>query len=209
MYDNERSGFVYVIQDGSGLCKIGRAKDVQKRLRTLATAASSELTLVASWLCDDASGRESTLHQEWSEARVRGEWFRIPEEVVAAWRQGETQEQSRGLSHRHRAAAKQRAERIWKALPEPDGVWWISDKGQWITCPRCDERFRDRPGVMCYVEGNDTGGIVRATRPAWIRDGWAVWREHERCGWHDWKSETATLRQIKSWSIGPWRAMGY
>lgn len=31
-----RSGFVYVIQDGTDLCKIGRARDVQQRLRALA-----------------------------------------------------------------------------------------------------------------------------------------------------------------------------
>jgi hypothetical protein len=50
----DRAGFVYVIQDGSGLCKIGRAKNVEKRIRSLSTGSSSDLTLIASWPCSNA-----------------------------------------------------------------------------------------------------------------------------------------------------------
>jgi hypothetical protein len=87
MVDRDRSGFVYVIQDESGLVKIGRTRNVERRMKALSTAASSALTLVAFWVCDDAAEREATEHEFWSDCRVRGEWFRIPENILAVWRE--------------------------------------------------------------------------------------------------------------------------
>ena len=83
----DRSGFVYVIQDGNGLVKIGRTKNFESRFRSLKTGSSSALTLVALWPCDDAAEHEATKHEFWSDCRVHGEWFRIPEDVLQWWRE--------------------------------------------------------------------------------------------------------------------------
>lgn len=85
--DTDRSGFVYVIQDASGLVKIGRTKDIEKRLRALSTGASSTLSVVTYWSCEDAAEREAIEHEFWSEYRVRGEWFCIPDHILNIWRE--------------------------------------------------------------------------------------------------------------------------
>lgn len=201
-----RSGYVYVIQDGSGLCKIGRTQDVQKRIQSLSTGSSSELTLVVAWSCDDAGEREAALHAEWKEQHVRGEWFRIPDHVLTGWRsENELVLATRGQPNR--VATRKAPKSIWQPMPEEDGLWWLARGGQEIECPRCGEEYEDNPGVMFYIAVKDWGDLMRKTRPEWPRDGWAIWREHDRCGWHDWRSETATTRQIRSWGVGPWRSL--
>ena len=86
MRTTDRAGFVYVIQDESGLCKIGRTRDVSKRIRSLSTGCSSELKLVASWPCRDAGEYESILHETWRDVRVRGEWFALTDEDLRSLR---------------------------------------------------------------------------------------------------------------------------
>jgi hypothetical protein len=221
----DRSGFVYVIQDGSGLCKIGRARDVGKRIQSLSTGSSSELTLIASWPCDDAGEREATLHEFWSDVRVRGEWFKLPADAVAVYRDSsgtripcEDDEDAWDALLMSRASAEPirlgetlaRRSRLpdgWHDLPDEDGIWWIAKHAQRVECPRCGERFPDHPAVMRYVPSKDWGGLARKTQPHWVRDGWAIWREHDACGWRDWKTETATTGTIRSWMIGPWRPL--
>lgn len=193
----DRSGFVYVVQDGSGLCKIGRAKDVEKRIRSLSTGSSSALTLIASWPCEDAGAREADLHLEWSKERVRGEWFRIPENVVNGWRE------SSGTSMpRNPAKAPPRGEK-----PGTDGNWWICSGKQQIDCPQCGRATDDSPAVMRYVAESDWGGMQAKCHTAWPARGWVVWRQCEFCSWMDFKTEYVTTEQIVSWAVGPWKPM--
>lgn len=71
---------VYFIQDCAGNVKIGRAIDVQKRLRALQTAHAQELRLlrviagdaVEEWECQYA----------FRDARIRGEWFEYRDEML-------------------------------------------------------------------------------------------------------------------------------
>jgi hypothetical protein len=56
------------------LVKIGRAKDVQKRLVTLQIGCPLELRLLAAF--GGGISSERILHQRFAEDRARGEWFR-------------------------------------------------------------------------------------------------------------------------------------
>jgi hypothetical protein len=200
----DRSGFVYVIQDESGLCKIGRTRDVAKRIRALSTGSSSELKLIASWPCSDAGEYESMLHQAWSEVRVRGEWFRIPDDVVTGWKKTDGQP---GLQNGHGVTTAESATYLQQRSSDPgsDGGWYCAEKSQSIDCQKCGRETNDYPAVMRYVREADHGGIQARSHPEWPLLGWVVWRQCEFCSWMDWKSEYRTIEEIRRWKVGPWR----
>ena len=220
VYDNDRSGFVYVIQDGTGLCKIGRARNVEKRIRSLSTGSSSDLTLVASWPCDDASEHEATMHESYSDLRVRGEWFRIPDSILTVWREFSGKRIPR--ESEMEAWVTEAALRVfkakdgptvekltppWKKLPGSDGGWWICQGSQVIVCGRCKRETNDSPGVMRYVERADWGKLQAKCHPEWPALGWVVWRQCELCSWMDFKTEYVTTETIQAWALGAWRPM--
>lgn len=66
---------VYFIQSGGaqGPIKIGRAEDVDARLRELQTGNPQKLTLLATMRGGRAA--ERTLHARFRTSRIRGEWF--------------------------------------------------------------------------------------------------------------------------------------
>jgi hypothetical protein len=202
----DRAGFVYVIQDGSGLCKIGRAKNVEKRIRSLSTGSSSDLTLIASWPCSNAGEYEAILHQAWRDVRVRGEWFRIPDDVLIGWKKGDGLP---GMGNGDGITTAETASflRDQRGDPEEDGGWWISKQSQQIKCPQCGRETEDYPGVMRYVKAADHGGMQARCYPKWPALGWVVWRQCEHCSWMDFETEYVTLETIRAWGIGPWRPM--
>lgn len=62
----------YIVRNNTnGLIKIGRSRDVEKRVRSLSTAAGSELEL----LCTIDKDIENELHRKFSSYRTVGEWF--------------------------------------------------------------------------------------------------------------------------------------
>ena len=71
---------VYLLQAGlRGPIKIGVARNVRRRLKTLQTGNHQELRVLAVIPCGtDGSARnlESQLHRKFSKSRIRGEWFR-------------------------------------------------------------------------------------------------------------------------------------
>jgi hypothetical protein len=68
----------YVIrQPGSNLVKIGKATDVNARLKTLQTGMPDEIEILSVINGD----HESYLHKRHAAERVRGEWFRLTTEV--------------------------------------------------------------------------------------------------------------------------------
>ena len=69
--------YLYCISDGE-LCKFGYSKDPLRRLKSLQTGSSSQLELVHSILVEESCVKllERTFHKEYSNLRVRGEWFR-------------------------------------------------------------------------------------------------------------------------------------
>lgn len=76
-------GWVYFVQcRTTGLIKIGTTKrDPEKRLATLQTGCPTELRLLGT--LRGGEPRESRLHEDFSDYRVRGEWFRPGPRVVA------------------------------------------------------------------------------------------------------------------------------
>ena len=73
--------YVYFIQEGKGKCgsiKIGKSKDVAKRLKSLQTGNPRKLTLMALIKCktpNDAHRLEGKFHLMFKTDGVRGEWF--------------------------------------------------------------------------------------------------------------------------------------
>jgi len=69
--------YLYCISGGE-LCKFGFSADPPKRLRALQTGSAEVLQLVHTIAVDVDSVRllERTLHKEFANLRVRGEWFR-------------------------------------------------------------------------------------------------------------------------------------
>ena len=62
----------YIVRNNTnGLIKIGRSRDVERRVRSLSTAAGSELEL----LCTIDKDIENELHHKFSNYRTTGEWF--------------------------------------------------------------------------------------------------------------------------------------
>ena len=69
-----KKDYLYFIQsDVTGMIKIGRSKDPQKRLKQLQTGNPNKLKLIA---CFEGLGwREKLLHEELQMFRKKGEWF--------------------------------------------------------------------------------------------------------------------------------------
>jgi len=67
--------YTYLIKAlcSESLIKIGKTKDIRRRISELQTSSPSELLLVALSNLDC----ESKLHREFGACRVRGEWFSL------------------------------------------------------------------------------------------------------------------------------------
>lgn len=75
-----QSHFVYFIfNEDSNAMKIGRAKNVAKRLRTLQTSSPAELELLKAIPVEGRAAAQSLeleLHEQFNAFRLNGEWFR-------------------------------------------------------------------------------------------------------------------------------------
>lgn len=72
--------FVYfILNKDSNAIKIGRAKDVVKRMKSLQTSSPGELQLIKTVQVEggeEAKDLEQLLHKHFSEIRLAGEWFK-------------------------------------------------------------------------------------------------------------------------------------
>lgn len=72
--------FVYfILNEDSNAVKIGRAKDLEKRMRALQTSSPAKLKLIKSVQVEggeEAHALEQSLHKQFSEIRLAGEWFK-------------------------------------------------------------------------------------------------------------------------------------
>lgn len=75
-----RSGYVYIMQ-WRDLCKIGYSNNPQRRQYSLARTYPG-LRLLGTVFNLDARGLEGRLHQAYKGYRVRGEWFRLPLQLL-------------------------------------------------------------------------------------------------------------------------------
>lgn len=77
----QTEGFVYLVEY-SGIYKIGKAVDVQKRLVSFALLPGP-ITLVHTFKSTQPRRAEIALHRKYELKRIRGEWFRLSGEDVA------------------------------------------------------------------------------------------------------------------------------
>lgn len=72
--------FVYfILNEDSNAVKIGRAKDLEKRMKALQTSSPAKLKLIKSVqvkVGEEAQELEKSLHQRFSAIRLAGEWFK-------------------------------------------------------------------------------------------------------------------------------------
>lgn len=72
------NGVVYFIQNiETGLIKIGYSKDLDARVRGLATEHKAEMRVIHYMGSYDAAGLEEVMHTLFSDKRVEGEWFSL------------------------------------------------------------------------------------------------------------------------------------
>ena len=121
--------------DHSGLpVKIGRSKDIKRRLRNLQTGSSSELRLMGWMETGDDKSLESDLHDRYAGQRLpHGEWFTWTPDVVL----------NEIKSHRLEGyiATQQNAFEIVSldrdGIPEYVGAWKWLDVEDSEFCPQC------------------------------------------------------------------------
>jgi hypothetical protein len=78
--------FIYfILNEDSNAIKIGRARDLGKRMKALQTSSPAQLKLVSSIQVNsskEAEVLEKSLHQQFREIRVAGEWFKANAELL-------------------------------------------------------------------------------------------------------------------------------
>ena len=82
----EHPGYVYfVLNRDSHAIKIGTAKNLRRRLTSLQTSSPAKLELLCSIKLKSveiAKELEQSLHQKFSDIRIRGEWFKAERELL-------------------------------------------------------------------------------------------------------------------------------
>jgi hypothetical protein len=68
--------FVYILQ-GQGACKIGRARDIRKRVDTFSPNLPFPTRLIGTIQSDDCVTSEKQLHARFAAKRTNGEWFAL------------------------------------------------------------------------------------------------------------------------------------
>lgn len=77
--ERSKAGFVYLIRC-EGRYKIGKAVDVQSRIRSM--SLPSEPEIIATGAFDNPFGVERELHAKFKSCREKGEWFRLSADDV-------------------------------------------------------------------------------------------------------------------------------
>ena len=66
-----------IVEDNNVIIKIGKSGNVQKRLKSLKTGNSSELTTLEEFNCSNCKILEDTLHNIFNNNCIGGEWFKL------------------------------------------------------------------------------------------------------------------------------------
>ena len=74
-------GKIYIIQSGE-YTKVGIARMVGHRLSGLQVGNPIEIQLLASWESNKAELEEHRIHHHLRQWHVRGEWFKLPYDVL-------------------------------------------------------------------------------------------------------------------------------
>lgn len=85
-YDSQSTdaGYIYFVKDsGSDLIKVGKAIDVEKRIRNnFGTIMPGTITLIHTLQSKNYHKTETLFHQYWKGKRVKGEWFDLSGEDI-------------------------------------------------------------------------------------------------------------------------------
>lgn len=76
------SGYVYFLKADNGLIKIGRSKNLDKRLDHFTTKLPYKLKLVHQIKTNDTNKLEKHFHELYSNRRIRGEWFDLSNDTM-------------------------------------------------------------------------------------------------------------------------------
>lgn len=76
-----QKGYVYVLKMGE-YYKIGRSKDVTKRLESIGLLMPITPTLIHTIKTDDMEYAERYMHERFAECRVNGEWFALTDAQI-------------------------------------------------------------------------------------------------------------------------------
>ena len=74
--DTDKIGYVYFLSDGK-YCKIGHTIDIEKRIKSLQTGNSTELTILKIVPTIDYVNVEKQFHDIFSRYLINGEWYDI------------------------------------------------------------------------------------------------------------------------------------
>ncbi len=81
---NTLEKFIYIIEDGSGACKIGIAQDIKQRLCDLQVSSPIKLKIAYALRVPYAKARffEGRIHKILKNRRLSGEWFYVHPDVA-------------------------------------------------------------------------------------------------------------------------------
>lgn len=79
-------GYVYIVHGvGTNFVKVGKSKNIMKRLQEIAQGVPFPLQILSIALVADMDTAERTLLTLYREYKAQGEWFALPPDLLAQW----------------------------------------------------------------------------------------------------------------------------